>query len=307
MNTNTMMFKKENFTKLGVLLLVILSSSFYVYTIKEISNRGYSTSENMMFRGGICLFMGIVISKMKGYSIIPKNQKTQMIRFFTSGFASYFYTSSFTFLSASTIALIGRLDIPFLLILVALYTNQKNNLKSNLQFWLSVWTIVVVGYIAMNGIFSNGNPVGFFYAFLSILFIALGYLFMKNSANKENVLVLSNIFSLSILIFGFILLLIKKETLHFDIKDSGVFLLNAFSQIGIYALSVKLYKWYDVERARLPYVIATFTIYFIEIMLGQRKFELTVFMLSLIITGMIVTIILNPKTPQTKHTFLDNT
>lgn len=299
--------KKKNIFKWGIFFLVILSTSFYIYTIKEMSNRGYSTSENMIFRGVLCLFVGIIASKIKGYKIIPKNKKTQIIRFFSSGFASYFYTASFAFLNASTIALLGRLDIPFLLVFVALFSNQGGSKKSSLQFWLSIWTIIIVSFIALSGNFYNENSLGYFYAFTSIILIALGYIFMKNSAGKENIIVLSNVFSLSNLVFGLALLFINGENLHFDLADIWIFVLYALSQFGIYILSIQLYKWYNVERARLPYVVATFTIFFLEIVLGKREFDLIQFLLLLIITGMIVTIIMNPKTVETKHNFLDKT
>lgn len=290
-----------------ILILVILSTSFYAYTIKEMSDRGYSTSENMILRGALCLLIGLAVSKAVGYKIIPQNKQTQTIRFFTSGFASYFYTSAFSFLNASTIALLGRLDIPFLIILVTLFTSQTKNKKSSLQFWLSFWTIIILSFIALTGNFTNENPVGYIYAFTSVILIALGYLFMKNSVGKENILILCNVFSLSNLFFGTILLLIKGENLHFEIKDIWIFVLYALSQFGIYILSIQLYKWYDVERARLPYVVATFIIYFIEIVVGKRMFNASDLVFLIIITGMIVTIIMNPKTIETKHSFLDKT
>ncbi|WP_299888808.1 hypothetical protein [uncultured Lacinutrix sp.] len=298
---------KKSTIKSGVLLSVILSMSIYVYTIKEMSIRGYSTSENMIFRGVFCLSVGIIASKIKGYRLIPKNKKTQIFRFFASGFASYFFTASFAFLSASTIALLGRLDIPFLLILVTLFTNQSKDKKSSLQFWLSTWTILIISYITLSGNFSDEKPLGYIYAFTSVILIALGYLFMKNSAGKENIFVLSNVFSLSNLLFGLTLLFINGENIHFNFKDMWVFILYTLSQFGIYILSIQLYKWYNVERARLPYVFATFIIFSIEIILGKREFDFKQLILSIIITGMIITIIINPKTIETKHNFLDKT
>lgn len=299
--------KKENFIKWSILLLVTLATSTYVYTVKEMSNRGYSTSENMILRGFFCLLVGIIVSKIKGYKLIPQNKRTQIFRFFASGFASYFFTASFAFLNASTIALLGRLDIPFLLILVTLFTNQNENKKSNLQFWLSIWCIIIVSFIALSGNYSDEKPIGYIYAFISVILIALGYLFMKNSAGKENILVLSNVFSLSNLIFGAVLLLLNGERIHFSFNDMWVFMLYTLSQFGIYVLSIQLYKWYDVERARLPYVFATFVLFFVEIALGKRDFDFKQLILFIIITGIVVTIIMNPKTIETKHDFLDKT
>ena len=130
---------------------------------------------------------------------------------------------------------------------------------------------------------------------------------MKNSAGKENIIVLSNVFSLSNLIFGLSLFLINGEKLNFDLKDSWIFVLYSISQFAIYLLSIQLYKWYNVERARLPYVVAAFVIYFLEVVLAKREFDLKQFIFLLIITGMIITIIINPKIIETKSNFLDKT
>ena len=135
----------------------------------------------------------------------------------------------------------------------------------------------------------------------------MGYVVRKNSAGKENIIVLSNVFSLSNLIFGLSLFLINGEKLNFDLKDSWIFVLYSISQFAIYLLSIQLYKWYNVERARLPYVVATFVIYFLEVVLAKREFDLKQFIFLLIITGMIITIIINPKIIETKSNFLDKT
>ena len=101
--------------------------------------------------------------------------------------------------------------------------------------------------------------------------------------------------------------MINGEKLNFDLKDSWIFVLYSISQFAIYLLSIQLYKWYNVERARLPYVVATFVIYFLEVVLAKREFDLKQFIFLLIITGMIITIIINPKIIETKSNFLDKT
>lgn len=297
--------KKTNL-KWSVLGIVILST-FYVYSIKEIAIRGYSISESMILRGFVSLLIGIVVSKFYRVNLVPQNKKIQFFRFFSSGFTSYFYTASFAFLNASTIALLCRLDIPFLLILATLFTNQENQKKSNLQFWLSIWTIIIVSYIVMSGSFKNEVTTGYVYVFVSIILIALGSMFIKNSAKNESIFVFNNVFSLSNFLFGLVLWFAYEENFYFNIRDLWIFVLFAFSQLGTYIISIKLYKLYDVERARLPFVVATIAIYFFEILLGKREFDTKHLLLTIIITGMIITIILNPKTIETKHNFLDKT
>ncbi|MFX5656372.1 hypothetical protein ABTE24_19565, partial [Acinetobacter baumannii] len=77
-----------------------------------------------------------------------------------------------------------------------------------------------------------------------------------------------------------------------------VFILSALSQIGLYILAVKLYRWYDVEKARFPFVIASPIILILEMIIERKVFGLSQIGLSILITGMLLTIIINPSSPK---------
>lgn len=285
-------FKKTNL-KWFVGGLVILAVTFYTYSIELLTDRGYKPPQIMVFRGSLAFIFCTVISLVRGYSLLPNVWKPQIFRFFINGIASYLVIVSFKYLSASTIALINRLDVPFLIFLSALSGHQK----SNLQFWLSVWTVLIIAFLAIDARFIDEETIGFVYAFIGVLFISMGYFLVKHSSKNENAYLICNIFSLSNIVIGLILLLYKGYSLTIHVKDLWIFLLSALSQVGLYTLAIMLYRWFDIEKARLPFVLATLTTMIIEMLFEHKVFGISQMGLSLLLTGMLITIILNPATP----------
>ncbi|MFX5574569.1 hypothetical protein ABTD77_19205, partial [Acinetobacter baumannii] len=96
-----------------------------------------------IYRGAIALILGIIGACLKRYSLFPESWKPQIARLIFNGLASYLLVSSFTYLSASTVSLISRIDVPFLIFL-SVYLGKE---KSDLQFWLSVWCVLVILFL----------------------------------------------------------------------------------------------------------------------------------------------------------------
>lgn len=282
---------------------IILAVTGYTYSIEALTDRGYKSPQIMIYRGSIALVFGIVISIFKRYSLIPITWKPQIIRFFVIGTASYFSIVSFKYLSASTVALINRLDIPFL-IFFSIFLGKP---KSNLQFWLSLWTVIIITFLAVDARFIDEEVIGFVYAFGSIILISIGYLLVQSSSNSENAFLLCNVFSLSNIIIGFTILFVERLNLSLNIKDVWILIVSGLSQILMYALTIALYRWVDIERARLPSVLAVFIIMILEMILEHKLFSISQIGLTIIIIGLLTTIILNPKTPALKNINNDNT
>jgi len=281
---------------------IILAVTFYTYSIEALTDRGYKSSQIMILRGLVALIFGIAISLFKRHSLLPVAWKPQVIRFLAIGIASYFSIVSFAYLSASTVALINRLDIPFLIFL-SVFLGQR---KSNLQFWLSIWTVIIITFLAVDARFIDEEVIGFLYAFGSIILISIGYFLVQKSSNSENSILLCNVFSLSNIIIGFTVLYFNKHNLKFNIGDVWILIISAISQLLIYTLTIKLYRWIDIEKARLPSVLAVLTIMILEMIFEHKFFSISQIGLSLIIIGLLVTIILNPKTPAKTKAKVDN-
>lgn len=287
--------KNENIKWL-ISIGIILSVTFYTYTVEALTDRGYSAPNIMILRGAVALLFGITYSLIKGASLFPKKWKPQIVRFFTNGFASYLSIISFIYLSASTVALVNRLDIPFIIFL-SVFTGQR---KSNLQFWLSIWTVVIITFLAIDARFIDEEAIGFVYAIVSVFLISIGYLLVKQSSNNENSILICNVFSLSNLIIGIIILYYSGHNLKFSLTDIWILIIGALSQLFIYTLTVTLYRCFNIEKARLPFVIAALSIMLLEMIFEHKYFSISQIGLSLIITGLLVTIILNPQTPTRK-------
>lgn len=275
---------------------IILSVTFYTYTVEALTDRGYSAPNIMILRGAVALLFGITYSLIKGVSLFPKKWKPQIARFFTNGFASYLSIISFIYLSASTVALVNRLDIPFIIFL-SVFTGQR---KSNLQFWLSIWTVVIITFLAIDARFIDEEAIGFVYAIVSVFLISIGYLLVKKSSNDENSILICNVFSLSNLVIGIIILYYNGHNLKFSFTDLWILIIGALSQLFIYTLTVTLYRWFNIEKARLPFVISALSIMLLEMIFEHKYFSISQIGLSLIITGLLATIILNPQTPTRK-------
>jgi len=59
-----------------------------------------------------------------------------------------------------------------------------------------------------------------------------------------------------------------------------------------------LYRWFPVEKTRLPYVLATVFVLVLEMLVEQKYSSISQIGLTLLITGMLITIIRNPTSPE---------
>ena len=272
---------------------IILSVTFYTYSVEALTDRGYSAPNIMTIRGALALLLGLIYSLIRREQLFPKKWKPQFARFFANGFASYLSIVSFIYLSASTVALLNRLDIPFLIFL-SVFMGHK---KSNLQFWLSIWTVLIITFLAIDARFIDEEVIGFVFAFGSVFLTSVGYLLVKQSSNHETPILICNVFSFSNLVIGIVILFYTGQYFKFSFSDLWIIIIGALSQLFMYALTVTLYRWFDIEKARIPFVIAALSIMLLEMIFEHKIFSISQIGLSLIITGLLVTIILNPQTP----------
>ncbi len=273
---------------------VIVAVTIYTYTTEYLTDKGYKVGNIMTIRGTTALILGCIAGLIFKMKLTPNEFKPQVIRFFINGFASYFSVLSFVYLSATTIGLINRLDIPAL-ILLAIIIGQK---KSANQFWLSVWTMIIIGFLAINAQFLDEKPLGFLFAFINVFLISAGYLLVQKTSRSESPVTLNNVFSFSNIIFGLSITFLKNDPLLVKIADLPMIIMGATGQLAIYIFAVKLYQWYSVEKARLPYILTTISIAIFEMIYEHKVFNLSHLTLLLIISGLLLTIILNPGIPR---------
>lgn len=272
---------------------VILAISFFGYSVEMLTDRGYTPAQIMAGRGSIALVLCSTVALVKRQPLLPNHWQPQIARFFLTGTASYLSIISYRYLSAASVSLINQLDVPFI-IFASVALGQK---KTALQFWLSFWTVLVVLYLAVDARFIDEESVGFVYAILSVAMVCTGYFLVKKAVGRENAFVICNVFSLSNVVFGLGLLFIKSEPMEFQLRDVWILITGAVSQVALYLLAVVLYRWFTIEKTRLPYVLATVFVLVLEMIMEQKYFSVSQIGLTLLITGMLITIIRNPASP----------
>ncbi|WP_205748167.1 DMT family transporter [Dyadobacter luticola] len=280
--------------KWTVSLLLVLSLTFYNYCVELLTDAGIKTEQILFYRGSSALILGIFIPIFTGRSLWPESVKPQIIRLCLNGIASYLVIISFSYLSASTVVLVSRTDVP-ILIFFSIISGAK---KSDLQFWLSFWAVAIIIFLVFDAKFIDEEPIGFLYAFGGVAFTSVGYMLVKNSSKRENIYVISNVFSLSNLLLGALIITLTNGSFAISSKTYWIFLLSAVSQICVYSLGIALYKWYNIERARIPFIIAGLFVMILEMIVEHKFFNTSQIALSILITGMLLTIVLNPASPQ---------
>lgn len=273
---------------------IILAISFYNYSVEMLTDLDYTPAQIMLSRGSMALVLGMAIALIKKQPLLPNHWRPQIVRFFLTGTAAYLAIVAYQYLSAATVSLIYQLDVP-IVIFISAFGGQK---KSPLQFWLSLWTVLTVLYLAVDARFIDEEPEGFLFAIVSVCMVCVGYFLVKKASVRENAFMISNVFSLSNVVFGLALLLINRQAFRMDAAHVWIFVVGAVSQVSLYLLAVQLYRWFDIEKTRLPYVLATVFILIMEMVMEQKYFGTSQIGLTLLVTGMLVTIILNPGTPK---------
>lgn len=276
-----------------VFVIVIIAVTLYTYSVEILTDKGYKASNIMVLRGSAALLLGLIGGLLQKRRIIPNHWQTQIARFFLNGFSSFFAILSFTYLSASTVSLMNRLDIPALIIIATLIGQPK----SNAQFWLSIWTIIIIVFMALDAKYIDEEPIGFIFAFLNVAIISIGYLLVQKSSQTENAYILNNVFSISNIVFGLCISFVAGNSIYLNPEDLWVILLGAIGQLTIYTVAITLYSWFSVEGARFPYLLAALLITIVEMIYENKFFGISQLGLFLITTGILFTIILNPKTP----------
>ncbi len=128
--------------KYTYLLIIIPLVALNNNTIEILTDKGYSASQIMFYRGAFSASLIALFSIVSKRNYFPKNWKPQAGRMAIDGLSVFLLYTSYKYLSAGTVALVQRMDIP-LLIIISIFNKQT---KSSLQFYLSIWSIFVLAF-----------------------------------------------------------------------------------------------------------------------------------------------------------------
>jgi len=256
---------KTNIAFLGIILLVAVNNNCFEF----LSNHNIKASQTLFYRGVFTLIFCSVIAFIKKERIFPVKIKEQSIRFITTGGSLLLVLMSYVFLSAGTVSLLQRLDIPFL-IFVSLTLKKK---KKAYQIILSVLTILSILSLTINPEIINEDLNGFILVFGSVLMTAIGYFTVHKGSNSESVPALINVSAISSIFFGLVITIFSSNNFVFPLIDFIAIALSALINVLLFYLAVRLYKMYEPERALLPFVWAIITTSIIEMIIERKMYN----------------------------------
>lgn len=281
----------KSLTAIGVILIVAINGN----TIEYLVSKGYPTALVLLFAGALSFAFNSLICLIKRQSLFPKIWRIQVIRLINNGLSMFLILESYKYLSAGSVGLVQRTDIPFIVMLSVLYGERR----SSLQFWLSIWTILMIIFLIIDAHFINEEPRGFIFAFCGVMLLSFSYLLIKRSVSIESPYVIANVNCLGYMLVGTLLMVTKGISWYIAPEHLWAFVLLGVLLTLIYVVALPLYKWFSTERARFPYIIGALATIALEMILENKWFMSSHLALVILISGMIATISLNATTPDT--------
>lgn len=281
--------------KKSVAILIIVLLAVNNNLTEFLVSKGYTSSVIMLFKGSLACLVTIVLMIINREKPQIKNFNLLFVRVIMGAVSIWLFTESYEYLSAGSVALVQRMDIAFLVLLAYLSGRKLNSL----QFYLSVWTIVILLFFAFDARFNDEDPIGFFYALSGVLVYSATILIIKSQTTSESKYTIALSFSFSSVLGGFIIGSINGEafSLMTDV-DISYFLGGAGIQVAMVFMSLGLLKDFKAEYARLPYVLGALATFILEMILEGKIFNFNQIGLTLIIIGLMLTICLNPPSPK---------
>lgn len=282
--------------KLLVIFLIILIA-LNNNSIELLADKEYSTATIMVYRSIVSVFLFALTLFYKGDKIQVNNKRLLLTRSFLDGFGILLLVTSFKYLAAGSVSLIQRMDIP-VLIIISVFRRES---KSSLQFYLSLWAIVLLSFFVAESKLLDEDTVGYAFAAPAVLLAAVTYYLVKKHTSQERREVLGFFYSLSLFVWGIIAALFTESSLQIHLSDIWIFAAGGAFQFMVVSISLYLFERYPSERARFPFVLAIIGTMVIEMIIEKKLFSFSQITLTTILTGIIATICLNPEAPGTKR------
>jgi hypothetical protein len=240
-------------------------------TLKFVALHGYPVYHTLFFRGLACLTLGALLAWKNSASIIPKEPRVQITRFFFAGFSLLLIISAYQYANGTTVSIISRMDTPFLIILGPWIAVSVSRLQQGLA---CLSTLLIFGLaVFLRG--SNELAVGYVLAIVGTVGLTLGYLLLRSSARSENIYVIAVTGGCAIIFYGAIGSLVFEFPFHFS--EWKLALVSCFAggiMFGTYDLTVRLYRIMDITLAEYPTLIAAVLVLPAEAMLFNVHFDI---------------------------------
>ena len=248
----------------AVVALVALQNN----NIEYLTEDGYPSAIVLLCRSVTTLTLSTVVGRWQGHSLWPTNWRTQRLRLINSGVALYLFLLSFQYLSATTVGVLQRLDIPILIILTSI-GNRQFGQRGRLAI---IIILGVLGFVSLSR-HVDEPLLGFAIALTAVFLLSVSFILIKRSVEQENGFVMMNITCLSSIGVSLLSLAITGDTgWHGQHQDIGLLLLSGVLQFTQYCCLVALYRRLPIERAQFPTVLGAISTMILEMLLEQKFF-----------------------------------
>lgn len=280
--------------KNGIAVLIVLLVAINNNLNEYLTGAGYDATVIMLYNGSIAFAFTFILAKTQQASLKVANYRLLILRVIIDAVSIWCLLQSFKYLSASSVAIVQRMDIPFLILIAYL----RGRVLNSLQFYFSIWTVIILFFFAFDAKFNNEDPIGFVYALAGVILFSLTLLIIRSQTTRESVHMLSMSYSFSGILGGLVFGLLAEQSFQVPVQDLPYFAATGAIQVFIVLLGVQLLKVYQAEMARLPYVLGAFATMLLEMVVEQKIFNFNQIGLSAIIIGLLITLCLNPSAPK---------
>jgi len=197
----------------------------------------------------------LLFAKMSGFSLCPRLPRAQLVRALVAGLALTLITKSYESLSASSVSVLGNVDVPLILVLGSLVGQP---VKRRDQLIAGGALAILFAYVLT---LEGGAKIfeGVFYLFLGSVLLCFGYHFIQKSMKEENPAITILTPSLALAVFGFVQIFSRGEALSQLGSQSVLSFYNlallAFSGLLMfvtYLVTMKLYELVSIAEAEIP-------------------------------------------------------
>ena len=237
---------------------------------------GFSSSLVLLVRGVIGFIICTSLAYSKKMRAFPQRWNLQGYRLINAGLILLLVFESYKHLSATTVSLLQRMDIPFLIILSILIRDKK----SKTQLVLSIIAIISTIYFISSSLLTERHELnktidylGFALAGTSAFLLAFSYILLKKTSRIDNAFVITNITCMSTTVFGLIYTIVKGYSWTIHPQDIWAFILAAIILVASYYYSMELYKKFSAETAQLPSTLAIVVTMVVEMLLKHKWFN----------------------------------
>jgi drug/metabolite transporter (DMT)-like permease/predicted double-glycine peptidase len=282
--------------------VLILSLSVTGLAIRFLADQKIPLAESLVVRGLVCLVLVIGWSLNKNLSLKPKSVSTQIFRALIAGLALTFFSMSYNWLSASTIAVLSNIDVPLLVILGS-WVGQRSSARAKFLSVISV-SVLVIYTLTLHK--ESNWILGLSTLGLGCFLLCFGYFFIKKSMAEENEAITVLTPSLALIAYGgfpFAVSLFSGDVsstindslthsipsvfMNWNQSSVGLCLLSGVGMFGAYYATMRLYEHADIATAEFPTLISSIFIQPMEAFLFRESLSLPHLILSIVFVGIV--------------------